>query len=157
MANLFIETGASNMVYFNMTEKYSIAGHTALAFGTYLLGINSPGAENIDSKYRYYLSQKVGIGRKFLGKKSSNGFFLMTGVEHRAFKGDYTSPDNDLIESSGKQTHLSLGILYALQTKLTKSRGFSFRVYIPFQPYHIVDNIVFVTFDFGIRINLKND
>jgi len=156
MANMFIEVGASNMIYYNINDKYSIVGHTALASAAYSLDISTSGAEQIDSKYRFFLSQKFGIGRRFIGEKSSNGIFLLAGTEYRTFKGEYISPDNKLIESSGKQLHFSTGIMYALQTKINKSKGFSFRVYVPIKPYHILDNILAINFNLGIRFNLKS-
>jgi len=153
--NLFIEAGLSNAIYYSLNRKYYLIAHTGLDVGAFLLDLNSPGAENIKSDYRFYLFQRFGIGKKFSGENKQHGFFALAGPEYRAFKGHFISPNNTVIESSANQLSFSYGFMYALQTNITKSKGFTFKIYLPIRPYTIQDNIQSVSFDLGMRINLK--
>jgi hypothetical protein len=148
----------TNLVQWNPTKRFSLAGHTSFNVNNIL----QRDFNYVKTNYNYSINQKFGAGTTFYSKKSSNTFLLMIGFKYTAFKETLYNPDLDKVSVSINGLSPDYGLMYSYKRGLKKC-FFTFRAYIPLYPWpvkgsninYIDGNRDNIALELGIGIRIK--
>ena len=159
--NAYIELGLTSGTYYNLNNRFSLTGYSAIGIMVDDFAARTNGLSNIESSNQLHLTQKVGMTWWFIdrvnkkNKTKRKGIGFVIGPDFRRYSGKYVSPNDTIIKDEGSNTAIGYGLMYvAHNRKEGKNKGWSFKFYIPLAPYQGPDNIQSFTANFGINFDL---
>lgn len=120
----------STVVQYNIKRRLSVLSYSSYTFNNAFKRTFN----NIHTDYNYSLSQKLGIGTSVYSRHMSHTFALLAGVKYTAFKETLDNPESEKVSASVSSFSPDLGLMYNLKLG-TKKYFFSYRMYLPLNPY----------------------
>ncbi len=147
----------SNVVQYNIKKRLSVVSYSSYTFNNAFKRTFN----NIHTNYNYSLSQKLGVGTSVYSKHMSHTFALLAGVKYTAFKETLDNPEFEKVSASVSSFSPDLGLMYNLKLG-TKKYFFSYRMYLPLNPYpfktrdiNAIDgNLAYISLELGLGIRL---
>lgn len=120
----------SNLVQWNVTTHFTLAGYTAFSFNN----IFQRNFNYVKTEYNYSINQKFGFGATFYSIKNSHTFMFMAGAKYTEFKETLDNPNLDRVNVSIASLSPDYGLMYSFK-KGGNKYFFTSRIYVPLSPW----------------------
>lgn len=149
---------ASNLVQWDVNKRFAVVARSAMYFNT----VFARNFNYIHTDYNYSLSQTIGVGTSFYGKRVSHTISLLGGLKFDDTKETMNNPEFEKVSFGISTLSPDFGLMYNVKLG-SKKYFFSCRIYLPLYPYplknfdiNMIDgNIANTSLEFGLGIRLN--
>jgi hypothetical protein len=153
-----VDMNLSNIIQVGITKRFSIISYTSIKENS----LFKRNFNYIKTTNNHSLTQNLGMGTSFYTRRSIHTVSLLAGIKYDTYHESLDNPKFEKVDVTIKSLSPDMGMMYNLKLG-RKKYFFSYRMYIPLNPYPLrsrdlnaIDgNLSTISLEMGVGIRLK--